>query len=240
MTPDVRPFVVDIPRSDLDDLDDRLARTRLPRPAPDDDWQYGTPNRWLWEMVERWRTTFDWRVEEQRMNAFPHFRTEIDGQTVHFLHVPSAEPGATPLLLAHSYPGSFLDFLDMIGPLTDPAAHGGRAEDAFSVVVPSMPGMGFSTPLAGRGWTTPRVARTYDALMRRLGYASYGVHGSDLGAVVARELGLLDPPGFRGCTCCSCSRSRPATRPSSRGSTPTTTRGWSTCGGSSRWAGTTP
>ncbi|HEY6746964.1 MAG TPA: alpha/beta hydrolase, partial [Mycobacteriales bacterium] len=114
------------------------------------------------------------------------------------LHVPSAEPGATPLLLGHTYPGSFLDYLDMIGPLTDPVGYGGRAEDAFSVVVPSMPGFAFSTPVGDRGWTMARVARTYDTLMRRLGYGSYGVHGSDGGALVARELGLLDPPGFLG------------------------------------------
>ncbi len=193
-----RPFVVDVPQADLDDLAERLARTRLPRPAPGDDWAYGTPNRYLRETVERWRTSFDWRAQEERINAFPQFLTEVDGQTLHFLHVPSAEPDATPLLLAHSYPGSVLDFLDMIGPLTDPVAHGGRAADAFTVVVPSMPGFGFSPPPADRGGTTARVARTYDALMRRLGHGSYGVHGSDLGAMVARELGLLDPPGFRG------------------------------------------
>ena len=193
----VRPFVVDIAQADLDDLAARLARTRLPRPAPGDDWDYGTPNSYLAEMVERWRT-FDWRAQEARMNAFPHYLTEIDGQTVHFLHVPSAEPDATPLLLAHTYPGSFLDYLDMIGPLTDPVAHGGRSEDAFSVVIPSPPGFAFSTPVVDRGWTIARVARTYDTLMRRLGYESYGVHGSDNGALVARELGLLDPPGFLG------------------------------------------
>jgi pimeloyl-ACP methyl ester carboxylesterase len=194
----LRPFVIDIAQADLDDLAARLARTRLPRPAPGDDWDYGTPNSYLVEMVERWRTAFDWRAQEVRMNAVPHYLVEIDGQTVHFLHVPSAEPDATPLLLAHSYPGSFVDFLDMIGPLTDPVSHGGRAEDAFSVVVPSPPGFTFSTPVVDRGWTIARVARTYDALMRRLGYESYGVHGSDNGALVARELGLLDPPGFLG------------------------------------------
>jgi epoxide hydrolase len=194
----LRPFLVDIGQADLDDLAARLARTRLPRPAPGDDWDYGTPNSYLSEMLERWRSTFDWRAQEARMNEFPHYLTEIDGQTVHFLHVPSAEPGATPVLLGHTYPGSFLDYLDLIGPLTDPVAHGGRAEDAFSVVVPSMPGFAFSTPVADRGWTMARVARTYDTLMRRLGYGSYGVHGSDGGALVARELGLLDPPGFLG------------------------------------------
>jgi epoxide hydrolase len=193
----VRTFTIAVDQADLDDLADRLARTRLPRPAPGDDWTYGTPNQYLAAMVEQWRT-FDWRAHEARMNAMPNYLTEIDGQTIHFVHVPSKVEGATPLLLLHTYPGSFAEFLDMIGPLTDPVAHGGRAEDAFSVVVPSMPGVGFSTPVVDRGWTMARVARTYDTLMRRLGYDSYGAHGSDMGAMVARELGLLDPPGFLG------------------------------------------
>ncbi|SDU71105.1 epoxide hydrolase family protein [Jiangella alkaliphila] len=197
-TAPIRPFRVEISQADLDDLQDRLARTRLPRPAPGDDWDYGTPNHYLRETVDHWRDGFDWRAQEARMNAFPHYLTEIDGQTIHFIHVPSAEPDAKALLLAHSYPGSFVDFLDMIGPLTDPVAHGGKAEDAFSVVVPSMPGFGFSTPVEDRGWTMARVARTYDTLMRRLGYDSYGSHGSDGGAMVSRELGLLNPEGFLG------------------------------------------
>jgi len=132
------------------------------------------------------------------MNAVPNFVTEIDGQTVHFVHVRSAHEDATPVLLLHTYPGSFSEFLDMIGPLTDPEAYGGRAEDAFHVVVPDMPGFGFSTPLVGAGWTMARVARTYDALMRRLGYPSYGTHGSDGGAMVSRELAVLNPEGFLG------------------------------------------
>lgn len=195
---EITPFTIEVPQADLDDLADRLARTRLPRPAPGDDWDYGTPNHDLAGMVERWRTTFDWRAQEARMNAVPQYLTEIDGQTIHFVHVPSAEADATPLLLLHTYPGSFAEFLDLVGPLTDPVAHGGRAEDAFSVVVPSMPGFAFSTPLDERGWTTARIARTYDALMRRLGYDAYGAHGSDAGAMIAREIGLLDPPGFLG------------------------------------------
>ncbi|WP_017588166.1 epoxide hydrolase family protein [Nocardiopsis ganjiahuensis] len=195
---DVRPFTVSFPQSDLDDLGERLDRTRLPRPvAGPDDWTYGTPNHYLADMVERWKA-FDWRAVEGRLNAFPQYLTEIDGQPLHFLHVPSKEPAAVPLLLVHSYPGSVLDFIDMIAPLTDPVAHGGRAEDAFSVVVPSLPGFGFSTPVDDRGWTLGRVARVFDRLMRRLGYGSYGAHGSDSGAIVSRELGLLDPPGFLG------------------------------------------
>lgn len=197
-TAEIRPFRVEVAQADLDDLTSRLARTRLPVAAPGDNWELGTPNHYLHSMVEHWQHGFDWRAQESRMNAFPHYLTEIDGQTVHFIHIPSAEPGATPLLLAHSYPGSFIDFLDMIGPLTDPVAHGGRSEDAFSVVIPSIPGFGFSTPLTGRDWTMARVARTFDVLMRRLGYESYGSHGSDGGAMISRELGLLNPPGFLG------------------------------------------
>ncbi|XAS66954.1 epoxide hydrolase family protein [Micrococcaceae bacterium Sec5.7] len=194
----IRPFKIDVDQADLDDLSSRLARTRLPQAAPGDDWDYGTPNHYLEEMVDRWVNIFDWRAQETRMNEFPHYLTEIEGQRVHFIHVPSAVPDATPLLLTHTYPGSFIDFLDMIGPLTDPEAHGGCAADAFSVVVPSIPGFGFSTPLKERGWTMARVARTFDTLMRRLGYESYGTHGSDGGAMVARELGLMNPDGFLG------------------------------------------
>lgn len=192
------PFSVQIPQTDLDDLKDRLGRTRLPQAGPGDSWDYGTPNSYLAGTVAYWKDEFDWRAQEERLNAFPQYLTEIDGQTVHYLHVPSTVAGATPVLLVHSYPGSFADYLDVIGPLVDPEAHGGRVEDAVSVVVPSIPGFGFSTPLAGGGWTLARVAKTFDTLMRDLGYPSYGVHGSDAGAMVARELGLLEPEGFLG------------------------------------------
>jgi pimeloyl-ACP methyl ester carboxylesterase len=193
----IRPFTAAAPQADLDDLRHRLDATRLAPPAPGDSWDYGTPTAYLRDMVERWKS-FDWRDVEARINAHPHYVTEIDGQTVHFVHVPSAEPGARALLLAHTYPGSFLEFLPMIGPLTDPVAHGGRAEDAFSVVIPSMPGFGYSTPVADGAWTMERVARTYDALMRRLGHSSYGVHGSDAGAMIGRELAVRNPEGFLG------------------------------------------
>lgn len=195
---EIRPFRVDIAQAELDDLDRRLANARLPRPAATDDWSLGTPNSYLQETADYWRDGFDWKAKQAQINEFPHYLTDIDGQTVHFIHVPSAEPDATPLLLIHTYPGTFADFLDMIGPLTDPVAHGGKAEDAFSVVVPSIPGFGFSTPLEGAGWTMARVARTFDTLMRRLGYESYGSHGSDAGAMISRELGLLNPAGFLG------------------------------------------
>ena len=200
-TAPIRPFTIDTPQDALDDLQARLANTRYPVEAPGDAWTYGTPVSYLRDMVDRWKR-FDWREQEARMNAYPNFVTDVDGQTIHFVHVRSAEHNATPLLLLHTYPGSFAEFLDMIGPLTDPVAHGGRAEDAFHVVVPSMPGFGFSTPLApapGEGdWTMAKVARAYDRLMRRLGYESYGTHGSDGGAMVSRELAVLNPPGFLG------------------------------------------
>ncbi|HEU4755629.1 MAG TPA: epoxide hydrolase [Agromyces sp.] len=195
---DIRPFRVEVSQAELDDLMDRLARTRLPQPAPGDDWTYGTPNAYLRDAIEQWRTSFDWRAEEARINAVPHFMTEVDGQPIHFIHVRSPHPDATPLILAHTYPGSSVDYLDLIGPLTDPVAYGGRAEDAFDVVVPDAPGYGFSNPVTDGGWAMARVARAYDELMHRLGYTEYGIHGSDNGALVARELGLQNPDGFLG------------------------------------------
>lgn len=194
----IEPFEIDIPQAALEDLQDRLACTRFAAEWPGADWTQGAPVSYLRSMVERWRTEFDWRAHEARMNAHAQFRTEIDGQTIHFLHVRSPHADATPLLLTHTYPGSFADFLDVIGPLTDPAAHGGRAEDAFHLVIPSLPGMGFSTPLSSTGWTLERTARAFDRLMRALGYERYGAHGSDGGAMVSRELAILQPQGFLG------------------------------------------
>ena len=194
---EIRPFTIRIPEEDVRDLRERLSRTRLPQPAPGDDWVYGTPTSYLADAVERW-AALDWRAAEERLNAVEHFTTVVDGQPLHFIHVRSEQPGATPLLLAHTYPGSSVDYLDLIGPLVDPAAHGAPGQPAFHLVIPDAPGYGFSNPVADAGWTMARVARAYDTLMRRLGYVSYGVHGSDNGAMVARELGLLNPDGFLG------------------------------------------
>ncbi len=194
---DVRPFRFRAAEEELDDLRERLARTRFAPPAPGDTWDYGVPQTYLRSMVEAWQA-FDWRAVEDRINGHPNYLAEIDGQPVHFIHVRAKAEGATPLLLAHTYPGSVLDYLDMIDPLTDPEAHGGQAADAFDVVIPSMPGVGLSQPLNGAGWTIARAAAVYDTLMRGLGYESYGVHGSDMGAMVARELVLLEPAGFLG------------------------------------------
>ncbi|QAY59247.1 epoxide hydrolase [Microbacterium protaetiae] len=194
---DIRPFTIHISDEQIADLRERLARTRLPQPAPTDDWDAGTPNSYLREAVAAWQE-FDWRQAEAALNDLPHFIAEADGQPIHFIHVRSPHPGATPLLLAHTYPGSAADYLDVIDALVDPVTHGGRAQDAFDVVIPDAPGFGFSQPLAQTGWTTSRVATAYDALMRALGYDSYGIHGSDNGAMIARELGLAQPEGFLG------------------------------------------
>jgi len=189
----IRPFRIDIPQADLDDLRERLARTRWPDELPGVGWSRGVPLAYLQELAEYWRTAYDWRAWEARLNAIPQFTTAIDGTTIHFLHVRSPEPHALPLILTHGWPGSIVEFLDVIEPLTDPRAHGGDPADAFDVVVPSLPGYGFSGPTRDAGWTTARVARAWAELMRRLGYQRYGAQGGDWGAFVSPELGRIDP-----------------------------------------------
>jgi pimeloyl-ACP methyl ester carboxylesterase len=189
---EIRPFRIDVPQADLDDLRDRLARTRWGTPIAGKGWDRGVPDDYLRELAEYWRTEYDWRVHEAALNEYPQFTTEIDGANVHFLHVLSPEPNALPLLLTHGWPGSVVEFLDMIGPLTDPAAHGGDAADAFHLVIPSMPGYGFSGPVNDTGWNVDRIARAYKELMRRLGYERYGTQGGDMGAFVSPALGKVD------------------------------------------------
>lgn len=192
----LRPFTVAVAQTEIDDLADRLARTRFAaEPATSThaqdgahDWSAGAPVSYLREMVAHWRDAFDWRAQEARMNELPQFLTEIDGQTIHLVHVRSANEDATPLLLSHSYPGSFVDFLDLVPELTSD----------FHLVIPTIPGVGFSQPLTDGAWDAPRIARTWDRLMRGLGYTSYGAHGSDHGALVSRELAMLAPEGFLG------------------------------------------
>jgi pimeloyl-ACP methyl ester carboxylesterase len=189
---DVRPFRVAVPQADLDDLRGRLGRIRWPEELPGVGWRYGVPLGYLRELVEYWRTGYDWRVQEERLNGFPQFTTTIDHANVHFLHVRSPEPDALPLVITHGWPGSVVEFLDVIGPLADPEYHGGDRGDAFHVVCPSLPGYGFSGPTPDSGWDVRRVADAIAVLMSRLGYGRYGAQGGDWGSVVSRELGLLD------------------------------------------------
>lgn len=194
----ITPFTLSIPEHDLIDLRDRLAHTRYTTEAPGADPAYGASLTQVRAMAEYWLHEFDWRSVEARLAAFPQFMTTVDGQPVHFLHVRSAEPSAFPIVLTHGWPGSFAEFTDMIGPLVDPVAYGGRAEDAFHVVVPSFPGYAFSGPVTEAGWGSARVAAAWDTLMKRLGYERYGAHGGDGGSLVGRELGILAPEGLVG------------------------------------------
>ncbi|GIH78992.1 microsomal epoxide hydrolase [Planobispora longispora] len=189
----IRPFRIDIPQADLDDLRDRLLRTRFPGEMPGVGWERGVPQSYLEELVDYWATAYDWREHETKINAFPQYVTTIDGQDIHFLHVRSPEPEATPLILTHGWPGSIVEFLDVIGPLTDPRAHGGDPADAFHVVIPSIPGYGFSTPVTEQGWNIRRIAQAWAELMSRLGYERYGAQGGDWGSGISRDLGVVDP-----------------------------------------------
>lgn len=195
---DTRPFQIDIPQADLDDLAARLAATRWPDEVTDAGTDYGMPLAVVRRLAARWRDGYDWRAHEDRLNEIPQFTTTVDGQNIHFLHVRSAEPDAMPLLLLHGWPGSIVEFLGMIGPLTDPRAHGGVPSRAFHVVVPSLPGYGFSGPTTERGWDSARMARAFASLMARLGYERWGAAGGDAGALVGRELGILAPQGLVG------------------------------------------
>ena len=189
----IHPFRVEIPQADLDDLHDRLARTRWPDELAGVGWSRGVPLGYLQELAGYWRDGYDWRGQEARLNQLPQFTTEIDGQRIHFLHVRSPEPDALPLIVTHGYPGSVVEFLDLVGPLTDPRAHGGDPADAFHLVAPSLPGYGFSTPVREPGWAMGRTSRAWVELMARLGYDRYGGQGGDIGAGVTGMLANLDP-----------------------------------------------
>ena len=191
---DIQPFRIDIPQTALDDLGRRLAATRWPAAAPVADWSRGVPLDYLRDLAERWRSGFDWRKQEARLNEFPQFTTTIDGQRIHFLHVRSPNVRSRPLLITHGWPSSFVEFTAVIGPLTNPAAYGGDDADAFHLVIPSLPGFGFSTPLAGAGWGNLfRVASAWAELMSRLGYQRFFAHGGDIGAGVTGMLSMVAP-----------------------------------------------
>lgn len=191
-TASIRPFRVAFPESDLEDLRDRLARARWPAELPEVGWSRGVPVAYLRRIAEHWRTGFDWRAQEAALNEFPQFTTNIDSERIHFLHVRSPRAGALPLLVTHGWPGSVIELTRIIGPLTDPAAHGGDAADGFHLVIPSLPGFGLSGPTSAAGWDTDRIARAWVELMRRLGYGRYGTQGGDTGAIVSPKVGRLD------------------------------------------------
>jgi pimeloyl-ACP methyl ester carboxylesterase len=189
----IRPFVIRIPDEVLTDLDERLARTRLPDELEGAGWDYGTPLSYLSELVAYWRDDFDWRAQERRLNELDQYKTRIGDLDIHFVHQRSPEPDALPLVITHGWPGSVAEFTKIIGPLTDPVAHGGQAEDAFHVVAPSMPGYGFSDKPRLPGFGPEQVAEINAQLMERLGYERYAVQGGDWGAIVSRWHALHHP-----------------------------------------------
>ena len=190
---DIRPFRIEIPQAEVDDLKARLAGARWPATPTVDDWSRGVPVSYLRELAGYWADGYDWRAAEAALNEIPQFTTEINGQRIHFFHQRSASPDALPLILTHGWPGSPVEFQQMIGRLTDPAAYGGDPADAFHVVVPSLPGYGFSTPLGPGGFNLFGVAQMWAELMNRLGYERYAAHGTDAGSGVAGMLAMVDP-----------------------------------------------
>ena len=188
----VHRYRVEIPQGDLDDLQTRLERVRWPDELPGVEWSLGVPLGYVRELTDLWRTGFDWRAHETRLNGYPQFTTTIDGQRVHFVHVRSPERGALPLICTHGWPMSVFEYLDLVGPLCDPRAHGGDPADAFHVVIPSIPGVAFSGRTTEPGWNTRRVARAWVELMARLGYERYGAHGNDGGSQISPEVGRYD------------------------------------------------
>ncbi|TAJ49856.1 MAG: epoxide hydrolase [Herbiconiux sp.] len=197
-TQDIRPFRVAIPASEIDDLAERLIRTRWPAQETVQDWSQGVRLQNARSLVDYWQRDYDWRRFESELNSFPQFLATIDGIDIHFIHVRSGNPGAMPLLLTHGWPGSNADFLTLIGPLTDPVAHGGAVTDSFDVVIPSLPGFGFSGKPTEQGWDTARIATAWAELMGRLGYRDWAAHGGDWGGAVTTALGALRPDGLLG------------------------------------------
>jgi pimeloyl-ACP methyl ester carboxylesterase len=194
----IRPFTAEIPQGKIEALRAHLAATRWPSRELVADRSQGVQLATIQALAQYWATDYDWRACEARLNALPQFKTEIDGQDIHFIHVRSPHAGALPLIITHGWPGSVIEMLGVIGPLTDPAAHGGSAEDAFDLVVPSIPGYGFSAEPAELGWNVGRVAGAWAELMRRLGYTRYVAQGGDVGAAVTDAMGRQAPAGLLG------------------------------------------
>jgi epoxide hydrolase len=198
MSDDVAPFHIDIPNADLLDLRERLARTRWPDSETVGDWSQGVPLDYLRELCRYWASEYDWRASEARLNALPQFRTQIDGLGIHFIHLRSPHPDAFPLMLLNGWPGSIVEYAKVLGPLVDPAAHGGNAADAFHVVCPTLPGYGFSDKPTQPGWGVDRIAAAWCQLMARLGYERYGAQGSDWGTSIATRMAQHHPDSVAG------------------------------------------
>jgi pimeloyl-ACP methyl ester carboxylesterase len=194
----IRPFRVDMPDNALADLRRRIAATRWPHKELVSDRSQGVQLATIQQLARYWADGYDWRACEARLNALPQFKTEIDGVDVHFIHVKSPHENALPLIMTHGWPGSVIELLDTVGPLTDPTAHGGRAEDAFHLVLPSIPGYGFSSEPTELGWDADRTARAWAELMNRLGYTRYVAQGGDVGAIVTDAMGRRAPEGLLG------------------------------------------
>src|SRR5690349_21558297 len=194
----VRPFRIDVPEQDLEELRRRIEATRWPTRELVGDRSQGVQLAALQELARFWTTDYDWRACEARLNALPQFKTEIDGVDIHFIHVRSRHGGALPLIMTHGWPGSIVELLETVDPLTNPTAHGGNASDAFHLVLPSIPGYGFSSQPTELGWETSRTARAWAELMRRLGYTRYVAQGGDVGAAVTDNMGRLAPAGLLG------------------------------------------
>jgi pimeloyl-ACP methyl ester carboxylesterase len=193
------PFVISVPEAVLTDLQERLARVRWPGEVPDTGWEYGANLTYLKELVGYWRSQYDWRAQERQINRWKHFRTTINGQGIHFIHERGKGPKPLPLIVSHGWPGSFYEFMELIGPLTDPAAYGGDPADAFDVVVPSLPGYGFSDPTKERQVNIIRIAEWFSVLMTDvLGYSRYGAQGGDWGSMVTSRLGFACPQHVAG------------------------------------------
>jgi pimeloyl-ACP methyl ester carboxylesterase len=193
----ILPFRIAVSDDQITDLRERLAMTRWPV-VPTTNWDRGQALHLVQDLADQWINDFDWRKIEAELNRFPQYTTEVDGQTIHFLHVKSSEAGAFPLLLVHGWPSTPFEFADIIGPLSNPSAHGKLGTTAFDLVIPSIPGFGFSGPVTEAGWDSARIAKAFDTLMKELGYNDYGYHGGDVGSGIGRELGMLAPDGLTG------------------------------------------
>lgn len=195
---EIHPFRIQVPQDDIEELHARLARIRRPDQLPGVGWSYGIPNDVVSSLAERWRGGYDWRQAEAQLNQWPQYTTVIDSTTVHFAHIRSPEPDAVPLLMTHGWPGSLVEFVHVVGPLTNPSAHGAQGAQAFHLVLPSIPGFAFSGPTPSPGWGVHRMALAFGELMSRLGYSRYAVQGGDWGATISRELGRIRPENVIG------------------------------------------